>query len=114
MDWESYKRLCDEPRFWSRWMLEQTLELLNEDDVSKSITGAMMQMPLVKPDDHRGNRATDMFELTLTQREVNKVCELVTGAIAEGKTTSGTEGRGLKGFREAWEEYRHFLGNSMP
>ena len=114
MDWECYKRLCDEPRFWSRWMLEQTLELLNEDEVSKSIRDTMKHKPLAKPDDHRGSGATDMFELMLTQSEVARACGLVIGAIAEGKTTSGTEGRGLKGFREAWEEYGRFLGDPIP
>ena len=110
MDWECYKQLCDEPRFWSRWMLDQTLELLGKAEVSELIRYAMVQPPLVKPDDHRGGRATDMFELRLTPTEANEVSERVTVAIAEGKTTTGTKKRGFGGFREAWEEYRRFIG----
>ena len=112
MDWECYKRLCDEPNFWSRWMLEQTLELLEHAEVSKAIKHAMVRAPLAKPVDHRGGRATAMFELSLTLTEAIKASELVTEAIAGGKTTTGTKNRGFGGFREAWEEYRRFLGPS--
>ncbi|MCZ6619442.1 MAG: hypothetical protein O7E57_15070 [Gammaproteobacteria bacterium] len=109
MDWECYKRLCDRPDIWSRWMLEQTLELLDQTEMSKPIRRAMVRAPIAKPEDHRGGGATDMFELTLTSTEVNMVSELVVAAIAGGKTTTGTKNRGFGGFREAWEEYRRFL-----
>ncbi len=111
MDWECYKRLCDEPNYWSRWMLEQTLELLDEAEVSAVIRWAMDQEPLAKPADHSGGRGTDMFELTLTLAEANKVSELVNEAIAGGRTTTGTENRGLGGFREAWDEYGRLLAD---
>ena len=93
-------------------MLEQTLELLDQADVSEVIRHAMVKPPLAKPEDHRGGCETDMFELTLTSAEANRVSELMIKAIAGGKPTSGTKNRGFGGFREAWEEYRRFLDSS--
>ncbi|MCZ6855407.1 MAG: hypothetical protein O7G86_15960 [Gammaproteobacteria bacterium] len=109
MDWECYKRLCDQPNYWSRWMLEQTLELLDDAEVSEAIESAMDREPLAKPADHRGGCSTDMFELALTLAEANRVSELVNEAIAGGKTTAGTKNRGFGGFCEAWDEYGRYL-----
>ena len=104
MDWDTYKRLCDTPDVLSRWMLEQTMELL-EGPLRSELEAVMRRAPIAKPEDHRGGSATDMFQLTLGSAQVVAVHEVVTTAVASGERTSGTIGRGLGGFEEAWREY---------
>lgn len=104
MDWNRYKQLCDLPNVFSRWMLEQTLELL-EDDLARRIERLLAGAPLEKPADHRGGAISDMFELSLTREELVRICRSVDAAATAGRCTSATGGRGLGGFREAWAEY---------
>lgn len=108
MDWNRYKQLCDLPNVFSRWMLEQTGELL-EDDLCRSIDRVLAGTPLEKPDDHRGGTVTDMFVLSLEREEVMRICRSVDAASAAGRRTSATAGRGLGGFREAWTDYLRAL-----
>ncbi len=108
LDWVAYKRLCDTPDVLSRWMLEQTVELLDgalHNALQEALTGA----PLPKPDDHKGGAATDMFQLTLTREQVLAIHAQISVAVVAGETTSATRGRGLGGFEEAWREYIEHL-----
>jgi hypothetical protein len=104
LDWDAYKRLCDTPDVISRWMLEQTAELLN-GALRVELENALKLSPLLKPCDHKGGAATDMFQLSLTTEQVQAVHERIVSAVAGGATTSGTRARGLGGFEEAWREY---------
>jgi hypothetical protein len=108
VDWDRYRQLCDTPGVFSRWMLEQTQELL-EPDLAMRIARVLTDPPLPKPSDHRGGAATDMFLLALTREDVARICRSVAAAAEAGVTTSSTTGRGLGGFREAWEEYLRAL-----
>jgi len=106
MDWNDYKALCDSPRTFSRWMLEQSIELLNDsphlaDRLSRVLSGDSLD----KPDDHRGGTLTDMFEVDLVAGDARAIHRTVVDAAKVGLTTSGTKARGLGGFAEAWEEY---------
>jgi hypothetical protein len=111
MDWERYKARCDEPGVWSRWMLNQTLELLDDPHapdlapLQQALLQALQTAPLPKPDGHKGDDRTDMFELKLEAAEIARILEHVRRARAAGRSTSGTSGRGLGGFEEAWAEY---------
>jgi hypothetical protein len=106
VDWDSYKRLCDAPDTFSRWMLEQTALLLEaQGQPAASLLEALAGEPLAKPEGHRGPAATDMFQLAMTPPEVRRVCGLVARAIAQGLTTPATRARGLGGFEAAWVEY---------
>jgi len=109
MDWQRYKAICDAPDVCSRWLLEQTLELLDHDDLASRLRADMARAPIDKPADHRGGAATDMFAMTLSYDEVAALRELVERAAGAGATTSATRGRGLGGFIEAWREYEQFL-----
>lgn len=108
MDWSSYKEACDRPRVVSRWLLEQTCELLDGDDAE---LGEALRAelggghPLPKPDDHRGGPATDMFQLALEPERARRIRDRVAAATAAGRVTTQTAGRGLGGFLEAWSEY---------
>lgn len=109
MDWNTYKALCDAPDVCSRWLLEQTLELVDQPALAARLGEDMARGPLPKPDDHEGGDETDMFQMTLSLDEVRTLRQRVERAGADGTTTSGTRDRGLGGFVETWREYEQFL-----
>ena len=101
MDWQRYKRLCDEPRMMSRWMLTETAALLPEQ-LRAPLEAALSGTPLAKPADHAGGPETDMFPVCLDAAA--DILAAVEQAAARGATT--TTGRGLGGFVAAWREAR--------
>ena len=108
MDWDEYKRRCDEPRVFSRWMLEQTRELLERaeaNELASKIGSSLGGPPLPKPRDHKAGRATDMFELELEHPDARAVLRWMRHAIEQDWRSAGTRTRGLGGFAEAWLEY---------
>lgn len=105
MDWDRYKRLCDQPNVVSRWMLEQTLELVEGEEIATVLEGALASKALSKPADHRGGQATDMLVLDLRPAQRATILRLVSAASDAGRVTSKTTERGLGGFVEAWREY---------
>lgn len=113
MQWECYKRLCDQPNVLSRWLLEQTQELAEQADspVVPLLDATLAGTPLSKPTDQKQAAATDMFTLTWSQQEVAGVIELLGAARTRGATTSATRIRGLGGFVEAWQEYATYLND---
>ena len=121
MDWDRYKRECDSPGVFSRWMLMQTLELLqapgaaqadSQAEVRAALSSSLAGAALAKPVDHSGGASTDMFRLALTVEQAHAVLGVVQQAVATGATTSGTHGRGLGGFVEAWSDYAASLGKA--
>ncbi len=111
MDWQQYKSRCDSPEVWSRWMLEQTLELLDDASIAgEPLRHALADEPLAKPPGHKGGEATDMFALRMSAAQVDAVVDVVRRAVERRLETSGTRGRGLGGFLEAWAEYGQAVG----
>ena len=110
VDWDSYKRLCDAPDTFPRWMLEQTIALAEaQGERVRELVAALEGEPLAKPRDHRGGAVTDMFRLELPLFAARRVHELVCAAVAAGLTTEATRARGLGGFEAAWREYLEHL-----
>jgi hypothetical protein len=110
MDWNVYKALCDSPHTFSRWMLEQSIELLKgEAALAARLATVLRGAPLEKPADHRGGALTDMFVVTLSVEEARAIDRTVAGAVVGGCTTTATKSRGLGGFREAWHEYAMYV-----
>ncbi len=109
MDWQRYKTICDSPGVCSRWLLEQSAELVDEPRLAGRLQDQLQQTPVAKPDDHEGSIETDMFRMSLTLDEVRRVRGCVEAAAAAGATTSATRGRGLGGFVETWREYERHL-----
>jgi hypothetical protein len=109
LDWDAYKRICDRPEVWSRWMLDQTAELL-EPELATRLAAGRPAAALAKPAGHHGDAATDMFLLDLEPATVRAIACAVRRAIAAGISTSGTRQRGLAGFGEAWREYEQAIG----
>ncbi|MFP6816285.1 MAG: hypothetical protein VB949_11545, partial [Pseudomonadales bacterium] len=80
MEWERYKQLCDRPDVVSRWMLEQTLELVAGHKVAAALRDAIASEPLSKPSDHRGGEATNMYLLNLAPAQRDDIVRLVRAA----------------------------------
>ena len=110
MDWSEYKRLCDRPCTFSRWMIEQSIELVADEPRLSSLLARALQDPeLEKPQGHRGGTATDMFTLRLQPDEAVALYRHVQAAACDGRRTAATRERGLGGFVAAWREYVVFL-----
>ncbi len=110
MDWDQYKEQCHRPDIWTRWMLEQTLELLPARcALARPLRLALGGAPLAKPLGHQGGAWTDMFRLQIDRALVQAIISTVEQAAARGDETSGAPGRGLSGFVEAWRELDQFI-----
>lgn len=108
MDWSTYKTLCDQPDIWSRWMLEQCIELfakMGEASLSDQLARALHGPPLACPVDFRGGPELRMFRLELSYGERQSGLRLIQDAHILGVRSAGTQTRGLGGFVEAWTEY---------
>jgi hypothetical protein len=114
MDWREYKRLCDRPHTFSRWMVEQSMELVTDDPLLSRLLRSVLSGPsLDKPPDHRGGPATDMFELRLEHAQAVVMYRRVESAALRGQRTAGTRDRGLGGFVAAWRDYVAFLESAV-
>ena len=114
MDWREYKRLCDSPYTFSRWMIEQSIELVvDEPELMLVLQQALKDQTLEKPCDHRGGVATDMFVLRLNLDQAGAVYERIRTAALVGQRTTATRERGVGGFVAAWREYVSFLERAM-
>jgi len=106
VDWNEYKALCDSPHVFTRWMLEQTIELLeSEPELAATLARTLEGTEIEKPSDHLGGAQTDMFEVTLSPGDARTLVRVIEESVRHGRTTASTRARGLGGFREAWQEY---------
>ena len=113
MEWSSYKVLCDQPDYWSRWMLEQCIDLLTQLEkphLQELLADALGTLPLAFPADHTGPPATQMFQLSLSKMQRLHVFSAIEQAAEQGLWTQHTRDRGLGGFVQAWQEYVHYEG----
>ena len=110
MDWQTYKHLCDQPDYWSAWMIDQCCQLLQASDVSEATAvdqalRADLGRPfLPQPPDHSGDVYTQMYQVTITQEQGQLLLGVIEHAARQGLFTQGTQSRGLGGFAEACEE----------
>ena len=110
MDWQTYKQLCDQPDYWSAWMIDQCCQLLQASDVPKALAVAQtLQMDrkkpcLPQPADHTGDSRTQMFQVTITLEQCQLLLGVIEHAARQRLFTQGTKSRGLGGFAEACEE----------
>jgi hypothetical protein len=109
MDWPSYKRICDRPDVFSRWMLTQTQALIDDAMLRERLVQAMSTAPIEKPADHKGGDETDMFVVALEVDAVRRIRDALAAAVASGRRTDATRSRGLGGFVAAWDECWRFL-----
>ncbi len=110
MDWQTYKRLCDQPDYWSAWMIDQCCQLLQASDVSEAtvvdqtLRSDLSRPFLPQPPNHSGDVRTKMYQVTITQEQGHLLLEVIEHAARQRLFTQGTQSRGLGGFAEACEE----------
>jgi len=110
VDWQTYKRLCDQPDYWSAWMIDQCCQLLQASDVSEATAvdqtlRADLSRPfLPQPPDHSGDVRTQMFQVTITQEQAQLLLGVIDHAACKRAFSQDTQSRGLGGFAEACEE----------
>ena len=108
MDWASYKRLCDQPNYWSRWMLEESKQLFDAagaNDIAQQLADALGKPPLPLPDGHNGSPLAQMFVLDMPSGQRARAADLMAHLVARKVRTARTAERGLGGFAEAWQEF---------
>ncbi|NCF43685.1 MAG: hypothetical protein GWP70_02545 [Proteobacteria bacterium] len=110
MDWQRYKRLCDQADYWSAWMLSQCVtllqasELTNTSSVIAELQADLAESPLPFPPGHRGDLRTQMFHVSLSYSQCQTLLEAIELANANQQYTSDTRASGLAGFAESCEE----------
>ena len=112
MQWSTYKALCDRPDYWSRWMLDQCMELLRRQDLEalgQVLADAIADQPLDVPADHKGPSETRMHRVDLAPAMRQEILAAVELASVRGIITPQTATRGLGGFVEAWREYAAYV-----
>ena len=113
MDWSTYKQLCNQPDYWSRWMLEQCIDLLDqldEQSLSKALGVTLAGQALAMPADHYGATATCMYQLSLDAGQRQALLTALQEADRRGLRSAQTRQRGLGGFVAACQEYVGYGG----
>lgn len=110
MDWGEYKALCDRPDYWSAWMTNQCIQLLEGSnlagahEVSAVLHRDLRQPALSRPAGHKGNEDTWMYQMSLSEAQCDTLLETIHQAEQKGRRTTATQARGLGGFAEHCQE----------
>ena len=101
MDWERYRRICEDPRVVSRWLVERTAHLLGAP-LAGTLRAVLAGAPLAKPAGHKGGAETDMFAARLPAGAAKAtLAALRTHAgLPPGAAPTGP----LRGIIIAWQE----------
>ncbi|MCY3884429.1 MAG: hypothetical protein OXG24_05870 [Gammaproteobacteria bacterium] len=111
MDWSTYKKVCDQPNVLSRWLLQQTSAVCN-NETKLRIDEILATMPLEKPEDHKGGAVLDMFETRFPLEIVKEITSHVEAACTSGTQTTGDVVRDYQGILRAWQEYMRLFESS--
>ena len=102
MNWCEYKDICDRTNVFSRWAIERTRDLLSPRLCTQLERGTGSDA-IPKPDDHKGDHRTDMFEVNLSlatqQAIVDELTQRSEGESAQNHTTMR-----ISPLLKAWEE----------
>ena len=107
MDWSEYKNLCDQPDYWSHWMLSQCLQLIahpESPDLVAAMQQALASQPLDRPQDHKGPQSTFMYHFPLSLKLSEILLRQIQDAQNSRKNNTDTQTRGLGGFVAACQE----------
>ncbi len=100
MDWQTYKKLCEQPRCFSRWAIVTTLELVDEMSLRAVLSRILEGVPLVKPADHRGNAMTDFFVVALDPVQTQAIMRCLRPHTEDGR---------IRHLLVIWREYAAWL-----
>ena len=104
LDWSTYKRLCDQPDYWSAWMIDQSANLLDRyqhTNLSARLRQALDTLPLIRPADHKGDERTLMHQLQLSVADRRLALSVIQQALDEGLIKNA-------GYVAAWQEYADY------
>ena len=104
MEWDEYKSICDHPSVLTRWLIEQTLRVCDDDSASL-LEATLGSVPITKPLGHKGGAAIDMFKTSLKREDVVQIAAQVQRAVKADKRTSGPVERDYSHIEKTWLEY---------
>ena len=110
MNWGEYKARCDQPDYWSAWMTNQCIQLLEGSDLAGAhdvlsvLRRDLRQPALSRPGDHKGTEDTWMYQVSLSMVQCDILLKTIRQAELNGHRTPATQTRGLGGFAEHCQE----------
>ncbi len=108
MRWEVYKQRCDQPDVVSRWMIEQTAELLDAG-LRERLLAELAEKPIPPPRGHLGDDRADMFVINDLSDVALEISDSVDRAVIAGRRTSATTIHGVGRFGEIWCSYAAYV-----
>ena len=108
MRWEAYKQQCEQRDVLSRWVIEQTAELL-DDDLRGRVLAELAAEPLPRPSGHVGDRRADMFLINDLGDVALAVSAAVGQAVRGGRCTSAATTLGVRRFDAVWRSYAGYV-----
>jgi len=112
MRWEAYKRQCEQPDVLSRWVIEQTAELL-DDDLRGRVLAELDAEPLPRPSGHVGDRRADMFLINDLGDVALSISVAVGQAVRGGRCTSAVTTLGVRRFDAVWRNYAAYVAAGL-
>lgn len=91
MNSDEYKRLCNQPNAFSRRDLEITEKTLREKNhsVAQRLSEILQTLTIKKPENHKGNKSTDYFLISLSESDVDRIVDVFTDLEVENAETDG-------------------------
>ena len=108
MRWEVYKQRCEQPDVVSRWMIEQTAELLDAG-LRERLLAELAEKPMPPPRGHLGDTRADMFVINDLSDVALEISDSVDRAVIAGRHTSATTIHGVERFSEIWCNYAAYV-----
>ncbi len=96
-DWDTYRRQCDEPDVMSRHLLLRTAELLGESRLARRVADLTLAPPLAVPPAHKRDARADMFRVSLSRADAQRVLAEVERNHRDGEVHFG--------YLAVWREY---------
>ena len=107
MEWPEYKLLCDQPDYWSHWMLNRCIELIVHQDAQDLVAAIQQSLAghsLDRPKDHKGPQSTFMYHFPLSLPLSEILLVQIQQAQSCNKTKADSRASGLGGFVAACQE----------
>jgi hypothetical protein len=110
MNADEYKKICSQPNAFPRSILESTQRTLMQEDspVALKLSDVLQNSPITKPDNHKGNKFSEHFLITLSESEVEVIIDVfidleVANVGVDGKSTSLSNF--YAGIADKWTNY---------
>ena len=108
MRWEVYKKRSDLPDVVYRWMIEQTVGLLDAG-LRGRLLAELAEKPIPPPRGHLGDDRADMFVINDLSDVALEISDSVDRAVVAGRRTSATTINGVGRFGEIGCNYAAYV-----